>query len=384
MLRARFLEDFTCLGDRCADTCCKGWGMQVDDATFAKYEAEAPELLSAVTSGEAAHVMKRDAEDYCVKFTAGWCGIQKEKGDAFLGDACHFFPRVTRALGDTITMTATLSCPETARLMLTGEDPFQSVAAEEGRLPDTLLSYLPETLSVQQALDIHQLFLASIDAAHDTETHLIRLHTIAQSLDAIEPASWPVALPFYLNHVTARLPVAEPLPQDPFYLINALIGLIGAARQAPRPRLAALLADMEQAFALRIDTLSLVTELTDSSSQRWQRIMRLWQDQQASWQPMLRRWLQAQLSIALFPFAGLGANLAERVTLIAVRFATLRLALMCRAALSGDLQQDDFLRIVQSLARFLDHLADPALSLAIYHETGWMRGARLRGLLELG
>src|ERR1043165_3275808 len=102
---------FSCLGADCPDTCCGGWGMQLTQETLEKYKQEAPELVDAVTSGEAELIMRRDpVTDTCVKFEQGWCSIHRDYGDAFLGDACHFFPRITRALGATILTTATLSC----------------------------------------------------------------------------------------------------------------------------------------------------------------------------------------------------------------------------------------------------------------------------------
>lgn len=97
-----FVARFSCLGDKCEDTCCKSWSMQLDDVTFRKYESEAPELLDAVAQGhDGGHIMRRDKQtDFCVKFTDGLCGIHKDYGSDFLGDACHFFPRVTRQVGD--------------------------------------------------------------------------------------------------------------------------------------------------------------------------------------------------------------------------------------------------------------------------------------------
>ena len=97
-------------------------------------------------------------------------------------------------------------------------------------------------------------------------------------------------------------------------------------------------------------------------------------------QPVLRRFLQAQLSQALFPYAGLGETLSERVVIIGVRLATFKLALAAHA-LQGAPSSEEVVRIAYTLARFLDHLADPALSRAMYRETGWTRDARLRGLL---
>jgi hypothetical protein len=37
--------------------------------------------------------------------------------------------------------------------------------------------------------------------------------------------------------------------------------------------------------------------------------------------------------------------------------------------------------VIQSLARFLDHLADPTFSLMAYEEAGWHKEGRLRGLI---
>jgi hypothetical protein len=138
---------------------------------------------------------------------------------------------------------------------------------------------------------------------------------------------------------------------------------------------------LEQALALTVNWDSLTISLSPSSLSRWQEMQTRWQQVQAEQQPSLRRWLQAQLSIALFPFAGLGNALTERMGIIAVRFATVKLALMAHYYLTELLTRDDKVRIIQSLSRFLDHLADPEFSLAIYNEMGWLRAPRLRALI---
>src|SRR6185369_3566751 len=93
-----FLKQFRCVGAECVDTCCKGWNMQLGDKTRVMYEEKAPELLSAVAGEPGQYVMRRDPKtDYCVKFTGGLCGIQQQYGEAFLGEACYFYPRMTRA-----------------------------------------------------------------------------------------------------------------------------------------------------------------------------------------------------------------------------------------------------------------------------------------------
>src|SRR5687768_14752127 len=135
-----FVARFSCLGDKCEDTCCKSWNMQVDDAMVERYRQQAPELLDAVTTGhDGGHIMRRDEKtDYCVKFDNGLCSIHRDYGSDFLGDACHFYPRVTRRLGDKAVMTAALSCPEVARLSLFTDDAFLLGEGLAARLPATL------------------------------------------------------------------------------------------------------------------------------------------------------------------------------------------------------------------------------------------------------
>jgi len=52
-----------------------------------------------------------------------------------LGDACHFFPRATRSIGERTIMSASMSCPEIARLMtLLSNTPLEYVDGTIDRL----------------------------------------------------------------------------------------------------------------------------------------------------------------------------------------------------------------------------------------------------------
>lgn len=359
--------------------------MQLDTATKAKYEIEAPELLSAVDTGEAEWIMRRDPNtDYCVKFEGGLCGIHKQYGTPFLGDACHFYPRVTRRLGDITLMTAALSCPEVARLSLFEDtiEPFDALVVD--RVPFSLKDYLPDGLPAEHALVIHQQILRlALDQTLSPERILLRLYNISHSLARISLESWPTAIGFYWNQADTRLPEPFIKYEDPFNLLHALFGLMAAAKKTTRPGLEQCLREMEQALDVQLnrETLSIMTTANSLNAQqlmagRWNR------EWAPALKPLLHRWIAMQLSIGLFPFAGFGGNMAERALIIAVRFATLKLALMSACSLQNQLPPEaDILRIVQSLARFLDHLADPTLSLAIYKEAGWTDEARLRALL---
>ncbi len=387
LLRTRTVSQFSCLGDKCEDTCCKGWSMQVDDATLARYRAEKPELLAAVEpdEGAASWIMRKDEQSgYCVKLEGGLCGIHKDYGEKFLGDACHFYPRVTRSLGDTTVMTATPSCPEIVRLMLAGEDMLALEPGDATRLPQTLKNYLPEDMSSDDALAAHRAFVnACADQSVTPERILLRAASASRSLELIAKKSWGQAAAFYIPNADARIPAAESNQADPFNLLHALSGLIVASRKKMPPRLLQTVGDMERALAVKLDWEQVLIHTDDTSVAAYARLKKNWEQVRAQYDEPLRRYLAMQFSLALFPFAGLGANLSERITIIGVRLATVRLALMCSCAIEEiSPQSDTVVRVIQSLSRFMDHLGNPGFSLQIYAETGWTRESRLCGLLD--
>lgn len=380
-----FLSKFSCLGDACEDTCCKGWGMQVDAATVQRYEKAAPELLEAVTGSGDSCLMKRDAlTDHCVKYENGLCGIHRKHGTDFLGDACHFYPRMTRGLGDMRVMTGALSCPEVVRLSLFDDEAFTWQDATSERLPYTLIDYLPEGLTPEQVFFIHNAFVTkALSKNHSAARNLMHIFCVAESLQNIPVQAWPDAVPFYLEHADGRLPAPVAADSDPFFLLQALCGIIAAAKKGQQERLMQNVRMMEAALHVNIqwdnlaiahlpDSMHMAASLEHNWNETWS----------ASLDDVLKRYLASQIVLALFPFSGFGDTLANRAAIIAVRFATIKLALMSACRINGTIPTPEHItRIVQPLSRLLDHLAGADFSLSIYKETGWLNGDRLRALV---
>jgi hypothetical protein len=131
-----------------------------------------------------------------------------------------------------------------------------------------------------------------------------------------------------------------------------------------------------------LDWQNVLIHTNDESLSAYNNLYKLWQNElQEKYATVLKRWLAGQFSASFFPFAGLGETLAERATIIGVRFAILQLAIMSASAMNkGALPKGEVVRIVQSLSRFLDHLASPVFLLQICAETGWDREPRMCGL----
>ncbi len=372
------VQQFTCLGAECPDTCCAGWGMQVPHETIIQYQQRAPELLDSVTQDASGFVMKRNPKtSECVKFEQGLCAIQRDYSPALLGDACYFFPRITRALGTSLLTTMTLACPEAARLTLYAPDAFTLGERSEVRTPYTLRNYLPEGIDEEAGLTIHAAVMnLAADKTISPARALMRISAVAHALEMQPYAAWAEAFPLYIIMADGRIPKPEAAPTDLFNLAHALHGLVMAS-PAPGPRLMYCVETIAQMLGITYSSNGGIA-LTDQATEFAVRALATMRRQAHVLQPILRRYLQAQISQSFFPFSGLGQRLSERITIIGVRYATVRLAL---ASLGDNPGEEEVIRIIQSLSRFSDHLADPTLSLAIYTETGWVREARLHAII---
>lgn len=359
--------------------------MEVNSAVSDRYRTQAPELLDSVVSNGTQTIMRRDAKtDFCVRFSDGICGIHRDYGTDFLGDACFFYPRTLRRLGDRVSMSGTLSCPEVARLALFSDDAFRDVPLAPARMPEGIQDYLPPELSPEQALVTHHAFLrAALDESVSPARTIIRAYSVAESLTHISTSSWPDAAPFYFSFADSDLPPPEPRDTDLPYLLQALCGLVAAAKDVHHARLMRVIEDMQKAMHLSIRWDNLAIAPLPDSAHAIAAMQARWQ---GKWlpalEPFLRRYLAAEWSLSLFPFAGFGHTLTQKVAILGVRYSTLCLGLMSACSLqNGLIDASEQVRIVQSLSRFLDHLADPEFSIKIYQETGWLQKRRLRALV---
>ena len=384
---AWYLDGFSCLGDACDDTCCKGWGMQLSAQTVATYEKHAPELLEFITSGEADHIMKRDdTTDYCVKYDKGWCGIHKKYGTDMLGDACHFFPRSTKKIGNEAVMSAALSCPEISRALLFKNRPDTDyISARIDRLPHSVKDYQPSDLSEDKSMQVHQAFLNLVnDNAITSIDALIAIKIAVAQLHNVSTETWGVAAPFYLRNALSSLPQAQPDATDNLNVLNMLHVLVTLAKSSKRERLMHTISNMDTALDVSFDPARLTVIVGEDTAHKLTALqMTYYGAHHERIVHIMQRWLHGQLSLSMFPYAGLGDTMEQRITIIAVRYATVRLALLSHIMIYNALEEDDAVRIVQSLSRFMDHLADAQTSISLYEQAGWTDNARLAGLLSV-
>lgn len=120
-----YYENFRCVAAACPDSCCKEWDVLVDDETAAMYLAMKGGLGDAIRekllTDEDGRYYFAITDGRCPMWRQdGLCRIQAERDHDALCATCRDFPRLTHDYGDFVERGLALSCPEAAKLILSG------------------------------------------------------------------------------------------------------------------------------------------------------------------------------------------------------------------------------------------------------------------------
>jgi lysine-N-methylase len=124
--KPNYYDAFRCLAGACPDSCCKDWAVQVDDISADRYRNLPGDLGEALRQ-----VMREEDGDTILTLTPdgrcpmwrndGLCRIQAQLGEDALCNTCSQFPRLRHDYGNFAELGLELSCPEAARLILSGD-----------------------------------------------------------------------------------------------------------------------------------------------------------------------------------------------------------------------------------------------------------------------
>jgi lysine-N-methylase len=139
------MQTFRCTGSDCEDTCCRHWGIDIDQGHFVKLKR----LLERAPGGKERFertFQLRDVEHRSRQTFARvifdergvcpflddqkLCQLHATHGEDALPDICAAYPRVVSIAGERLELTGELSCPEAARGCLLAEDGTELVDIE--------------------------------------------------------------------------------------------------------------------------------------------------------------------------------------------------------------------------------------------------------------
>ncbi|MFB4323245.1 flagellin lysine-N-methylase [Priestia sp. BR_2] len=136
VLTPRYMNSFVCIGSECEDNCCSaGWQISIDKKTYLKYKnIKHSELRkeikdsvkrnkNEVTSDSKYAFLKMNENKHCSLLNENkMCAVHLKLGEDMLSPVCATFPRIQNQIDNQFELSATLSCPEAARLALLNPD----------------------------------------------------------------------------------------------------------------------------------------------------------------------------------------------------------------------------------------------------------------------
>ncbi|MFN7039093.1 MAG: flagellin lysine-N-methylase [Alphaproteobacteria bacterium] len=376
-----FVDKFKCLADKCPTICCSGWSVQVDKKTQKLYREKAPELLDDIVVTDYGNEMKKNPiTGFCNKLKNGLCQIHSDYGEEFLGDACYSYPRVTKKIGDSMLMTASLSCPEIIRLIFFESNSFTIANKDNLRIVNGLKDNLPRNITVEGFWKIHTNIL-NIAESKEYSSHQIlsQLMSISISLDNIPTAEWSNAIEFLTSTVNARLSKNTEDNNSLYNLMILMAVLIKSSNLHQTLELKKLISNIETKLSIKInyDDASIILDEQVSSSKPKVNV-----NQSIQIENILKKYIQANLRINIFPFSSENSNF-EKISVLIIKTIFLELALLSNMATNEELlDEQKVINIIQIFSKFFDHLADFNLFFLICADYGWNKESKLTSLIN--
>ncbi|MGG2017886.1 flagellin lysine-N-methylase [Bacillus sp. S10(2024)] len=143
LLVPQYMQQFSCIGSECEDSCCIGWRVTVDEDTYKKYKKSRdlelkPLFKNKVTrqrsnpsSESYAKIQMEDGRRCSFLSEENLCRVQLKLGEEYLSNTCTVYPRSINSINGIIEKSATMSCPEAARLALLNPNGIDFAEIEE-------------------------------------------------------------------------------------------------------------------------------------------------------------------------------------------------------------------------------------------------------------
>ena len=124
---------FSCLMGACRHSCCKGWEIDVDEVSLARYKATDGDLgrrlSDAISYDGDPHFILAEDERCPFLNEEGLCEMILARGEEMLCDICREHPRFHNALPGRLESGLGATCEAAARLILGRKEPLSLVGA---------------------------------------------------------------------------------------------------------------------------------------------------------------------------------------------------------------------------------------------------------------
>ena len=387
-----YASQFACIGPACEESCCTGWTVPVDQASYERFEQLPPsalktDLLSNIDlqSAPSPHfaILRQKEERRCSQLTAGdLCQLHAAYGEAMLPATCRQYPRYLQTINGTTETSLALSCPEAARLVLLHPDLLGQSATHRNFTLELTPDPQAESPLLEWARPTRALVLWLIaERQYPLWQRMFLLRILCHRLDALSLSGREKRIPDLLVDFHARArsgslrPAMDRLPVNTETQLDAVLQLAGLllSQSALSPRFL----ECVHAFTTGIGNGPGAT--LASLSNGYDRARAYWLNPFLARYPhLLENWLSNAVLRHRFPFgtqtreAKQADSLLERFEGLAANFALMRGLLTGVAGYHREnFSAAHAVHTIQSASRHFEHHPEfVAKSRALLHEAG--------------
>ena len=131
-----FYKEFKCIANRCEDSCCKDWDIDIDSETERFYMTvqgkTGDKIKEKLVTDEYGERVFKAENGRCPFWNSDMlCDIFIDIGEEHLSETCGGFPRVKVEYGGFREHLLSFACPEAARIMLRSGNAYSGFGGED-------------------------------------------------------------------------------------------------------------------------------------------------------------------------------------------------------------------------------------------------------------
>ncbi|WP_242836926.1 flagellin lysine-N-methylase [Dehalobacter restrictus] len=378
VLSPSYLKTFNCIASACENSCCIGFNIRIDPETFSKYKVENDPVIRKLfeeniyiirsSTAKQDYITINPTKDYRCPFLTEekLCFLQCRKGEQYLSEICASFPCIGNIFNGVLEKSATLACPEAARLALLQTEAMDLIEVEE---PDDTRNFVYNLLNTEDeifqnkpAKHLSELreFTWSIlkDRRYHLDDRVVFLGAFMEEVDRLEKVSAVDRIPDLILSYTALFTDASAMkdittiPVSPVPRISLFLP----------PAIRVILPSIESDRYLRCFS-KFLEGIRFYASTSYTQVGKCYEEAyQRYYSPFMREhdyilenYLLNYVFIKLFPYDLNGNSVYYSYLLLAVNYALLKMQLVGISAYQQELTVDTAIMVIQSYTKAVEH-----------------------------
>jgi lysine-N-methylase len=230
ILEPQYFQSFHCIAGDCEDSCCTGWDVVIDQATYDAYQKCQDALLKPLfcehilmndkSVGDSEYVPYATVKmnHYICPFLTDerLCTIQKTWNEDALSITCNTYPRAFNNVDGVLERSLYISCPEAARLILLNTKAMQfnncesSAEVRNSQIPIVNTKYNAHNKPYRYFCEIRAFIISLLqDRTYPLWQRLIILSFFCSRLEQVTAEHYEEDIPYLISYFTEKIRTGE-------------------------------------------------------------------------------------------------------------------------------------------------------------------------------